>query len=282
MMQPVGLGILKKEFPQRVIDVGIAEQEALASAAGMAYMGAHPVVALYETFLNRAFDQLLMDVALHKAGVTIVLDRAGITGADGASHNGMWDIAMCNIVPGVELFAPRDEDTLRSSLRAACATDDHPTVLRYRKGSLPAPMPPLRSASDVDVLFEPDAGDVDALIVATGTLVPECLAAAQSLTDTGLRIRVVDPVRLLPIQPGLADLACGASLVMTVEDGLVDGGFGWALRDALAGTHVPVMCAGVPKAFLDHAERGEILADLRLDAPGLHARILDAIPTATR
>ncbi|MDD7553594.1 1-deoxy-D-xylulose-5-phosphate synthase [Schaalia hyovaginalis] len=276
MMEPVGLALLKEEFPARVIDVGIAEQEALASAAGMAYEGAHPVIALYATFLNRAFDQLLMDAALHRAGVTLVLDRAGITGADGASHNGVWDIAMCQIVPGLELFAPRDESTLRECLRRAVAIEDRPTVLRYRKGALPEPVPRLRSVSGVDVVFECDESDADALLVASGSLVPECLEAARALESRGVRVRVVDPVRLLPVKAGLAALAAGAGIVLTVEDGIVDGGFGWAVRELLADQGKRVLCAGVPKAFLAHGERPEILSDLGLDATGIEARILEA------
>lgn len=276
MMEPVGLALLKEEFPARVIDVGIAEQEALASAAGMAYEGAHPVIALYATFLNRAFDQLLMDAALHRAGVTLVLDRAGITGADGASHNGVWDIAMCQIVPGLELFAPRDESTLRECLRRAVAIEDRPTVLRYRKGALPEPVPRLRSVSGVDVVFECDESDADALLVASGSLVPECLEAARALESRGVKVRVVDPVRLLPVKAGLADLAAGAGVVLTVEDGIVDGGFGWAVRELLADQGKRVLCAGVPKAFLAHGERPEILSDLGLDATGIEARILEA------
>ena len=276
MMEPVGLALLKEEFPARVIDVGIAEQEALASAAGMAFEGAHPVIALYATFLNRAFDQLLMDAALHRAGVTLVLDRAGITGADGASHNGVWDIAMCQIVPGLELFAPRDESTLRECLRRAVAIEDRPTVLRYRKGALPEPVPRLRSVSGVDVVFECDESDADALLVASGSLVPECLEAARALESRGVRVRVVDPVRLLPVKAGLADLAAGAGVVLTVEDGIVDGGFGWAVRELLADQGKRVLCAGVPKAFLAHGERPEILSDLGLDATGIEARILEA------
>ncbi|MDY4492741.1 MULTISPECIES: 1-deoxy-D-xylulose-5-phosphate synthase [Schaalia] len=276
MMEPVGLALLKEEFPARVIDVGIAEQEALASAAGMAYEGAHPVIALYATFLNRAFDQLLMDAALHRAGVTLVLDRAGITGADGASHNGVWDIAMCQIVPGLELFAPRDESTLRECLRRAVAIEDRPTVLRYRKGALPEPVPRLRSVSGVDVVFECDESDADALLVASGSLVPECLEAARALESRGVKVRVVDPVRLLPVKAGLADLAAGAGVVLTVEDGIVDGGFGWAVRELLVDQGKRVLCAGVPKAFLAHGERPEILSDLGLDATGIEARILEA------
>lgn len=268
MTAPVGLGPMKKEMPDRVVDVGIAEQEALASAAGMAYEGAHPVVALYATFLNRAFDQLLMDVALHRAGVTLVLDRAGVTGADGASHNGVWDISMCQIVPGLELFAPRDEATLRSSLREAVSIQDRPTVLRYRKGSLPEPMPALRSEGGVDVLAEPDPHEVDVLLVATGSLVPECLKAGGILAEGGVRVRVVDPVRLLPVPDALDGFASSARLVVSVEDGLIDGGFGWALRERLAkGPRVLVL--GVPKAFLSHGERPDILAALGLDSASI-------------
>lgn len=276
MMEPVGLAPLRKEFPARVIDVGIAEQEALASAAGMAYEGAHPVIALYATFLNRAFDQLLMDAALHRAGVTLVLDRAGVTGADGASHNGVWDIAMCQIVPGLELFAPRDESTLRECLRLAVSIEDRPTVLRYRKGALPEPVPRLRSVRGVDVVFESDESDADALLIASGSLVPECLEAARALESRGVKVRVVDPVRLLPVKAGLADLAAGAGVVLTVEDGIVDGGFGWAVRELLADRGKRVLCAGVPKAFLAHGERSEILSELGLDATGIEARILEA------
>ena len=217
-----------------------------------------------------------MDAALHRAGVTLVLDRAGITGADGASHNGVWDIAMCQIVPGLELFAPRDESTLRECLRRAVAIEDRPTVLRYRKGALPEPVPRLRSVSGVDVVFECDESDADALLVASGSLVPECLEAARALESRGVRVRVVDPVRLLPVKAGLADLAAGAGVVLTVEDGIVDGGFGWAVRELLADQGKRVLCAGVPKAFLAHGERPEILSDLGLDATGIEARILEA------
>ncbi len=273
MMGPVGLGPMKKAFPDRVIDVGIAEQEALASAAGMAYEGAHPVVALYATFLNRAFDQLLMDVALHRAGVTLVLDRAGITGVDGASHNGVWDIAMCGIIPGLDLAAPRDEATLRASLRRAVGINDRPTVVRYRKGSLPEPIPAIRVHEGVDILAEPDEGEVEVLLVATGSLVPQGLEAAAALAEEGVRIRVVDPVRLLPVRSGLAGLAASAELVVSLEDGVVDGGFGWALRDTLSGRRIPVLALGVPKTFLEHAEREELLSECGLDAASIRARI---------
>lgn len=275
MMAPVGLKPFHEEFPDRVVDVGIAEQEAIASAAGMAYAGAHPVVALYATFLNRAFDQLLMDVALHKAGVTVVLDRAGITGTDGASHNGVWDIAMCSIIPSLELAAPRDEATLRASLRRAVGVKDRPTVLRYRKGSLPAPMNAIRSVNGVDVLFEPDTDDVDVLLVVAGAFGPEGLETARILTGQGKRVRVVDPVWLLPINSELASFAKQAQHVVTLEDGIVDGGFGWGVRDLLANESVDatVITLGVPKVFLQHAERESLLERCGLTAHQIAERI---------
>lgn len=277
MMAPVGLGPMKKEFPDRVVDVGIAEQEALASAAGMAYQGAHPVVALYATFLNRAFDQLLMDVALHKAGVTVVLDRAGITGADGASHNGVWDIAMCSIIPGLYMAAPRDEQTLRTQLREAIAMHDRPTVLRYRKGSMPDPIPALRTEAGIDILTEPDR-DPDALIVAAGALVPQALAAAEILTGKGIATMVVDPGWILPAPSGLVSFADGVPLVVTVEDGIVNGGFGWAVRDLLSEVDTRVITLGIPRRFLEHDEREPILSECGLDAEGIAQSIAERLP----
>ena len=273
MMQPVGLGPMHEEYPRRVIDVGIAEAEAIASAAGMAYEGAHPVVALYATFLNRAFDQLLMDVALHKAGVTVVLDRAGITGADGASHNGVWDIAMCSLIPGLRLAAPRDEDTLRAQLRQALDVDDAPTVLRYRKGPLPEPMPALRSVGGVDVLFDEAGAGSSAklLIVGTGACAPDAIEAARRLAADGLAVTVVDPCWLLPISSDLADMADGYDALLTVEDGIVRGGFGWALRDALADAGTPVRCLGAPQNFPEHGDRAQMIADFGYDADGIEA-----------
>lgn len=281
MMLPVGLGPMSEEFPGRVIDVGIAEQHAVAAAAGMAFEGAHPVFAVYATFLNRAFDQVLMDVALHKAGVTFVLDRAGLTGDDGASHNGMWDIAMLSMVPGLRLAAPRDEATLRSCLREAIAVDDAPTVLRYRKGEMPEPMPALRSVGGVDVLLDtfgaPSAEEAPRLLlVGTGALVPDALEAAQTLSDAGFAVQVVDPRWLLPINPELVTLGAEADMVVTVEDGLVEGGFGSAVRDALALSRVPVVSCGIPRSFLPHASRVSLKASLGLNAEGIAAAVENA------
>ena len=271
MMRPVGLGPMHEAYPGRVIDVGIAEAEAVASAAGMAYQGAHPVVALYATFLNRGFDQLLMDVGLHRAGVTFVLDRAGVTGADGASHNGVWDIAMCSMIPGLRLAAPRDEETLRARLREALDVDDAPTVIRYRKGSLPEPMPALRSVGGVDVLFDEavDSSSARVLIVGTGACAPDAIEAARRLSEGGVSVTVVDPQWMIPVCPELATLARDYDCVVSVEDGIVQGGFGWSLRDALAEADVPVRCLGVPQGFPEHGDRGEMIAKFGFDAAGI-------------
>ena len=271
MMRPVGLGPMHEAYPGRVIDVGIAEAEAVASAAGMAYQGAHPVVALYATFLNRGFDQLLMDVALHRAGVTFVLDRAGVTGADGASHNGVWDIAMCSMIPGLRLAAPRDEQTLRARLREALDVDDAPTVIRYRKGSLPEPMPALRSVGRVDILFDEAVADSRArvLIVGTGACAPDAIEAARRLASDGVSVTVVDPQWMIPSCPDLATLARDYDCVVSVEDGIVQGGFGWSLRDAVAETGVPVRCLGVPQGFPEHGDRAAMIAQFGFDADGI-------------
>ena len=281
MMLPVGLGPMHEAFPDRVIDVGIAEQHAVTACAGMAFEGAHPVFAVYATFLNRAFDQVLMDVALHRAGVTFVLDRAGLTGDDGASHNGMWDIAMLSAVPGLRLAAPRDEASLRVELREALDVADAPTVVRYPKGALPAPVPALRRVGAVDVLSEDpavpfggrrSAGDLHprVLLVPTGSLVPESLEAAQALTAEGVGVTVVDPRWILPVPAELLEEARrGYDLVVTVEDGIVEGGFGWAVRDALSMDRLPVLTLGVPRRFLAQATRASLQRRLGLDAVGI-------------
>ncbi|ACQ80213.1 deoxyxylulose-5-phosphate synthase [Beutenbergia cavernae DSM 12333] len=270
MLHPVGLAPMAEEFPDRVFDVGIAEQHAVTSAAGMAFAGLHPVIGLYATFLGRGFDQLLMDVGLHKAGVTFVLDRAGLTGEDGASHNGMWDIAMTSIVPGLRLAAPRDETTLREELREAVAVDDAPTVLRYPKGALPEALPAVQrvgGAYGPDVLAR-HAGDGGArvLVVGVGAFAACAVEVGERLAQHGIGGTVVDPRWVLPVGSELLELAQGHDLVVTVEDGLVTGGAGSHLRDALAaaGTHVPVQSHGIPRTYLEHASRAELVAELGL------------------
>ncbi|MDO5495226.1 MAG: 1-deoxy-D-xylulose-5-phosphate synthase [bacterium] len=265
MLEPVGLGPMQKEFPQRVLDVGIAEQHAVTAAAGLAYAGIHPVVALYATFLNRGYDQLLMDVALHRHAVTFVLDRAGLTGDDGASHNGMWDFALLSTVPGLRIAAPRDEETLRRALREAVDFEEGPTVVRYPKGSLPEPIPAVSQGEGYDVIGG-HSGDRSVLIVGVGAMAGAAREVADHLDAHGIGSTVVDPLWVLPVNPALVELARGFELVVHLEDGLASGGVGSALRDALAeaDVRVPVQAHGIPKEFLQHASRGELVESLGL------------------
>ena len=266
MLIPVGLHRFADEFPERVFDVGIAEQHAVTSAAGMAFAGLHPVVAVYATFLNRAFDQLLMDVALHKAGVTFVLDRAGITGPDGASHHGMWDLALLQGVPGVRIAAPRDVVRLAEELREAVDVADAPTVVRFAKDAVPDDIDAVERIGGVDVLARTDEPDV--LVVAVGTLANLGLDVATRLQAQGIGATVVDPRWVVPVDPALLELARGHRLVVTVEDGLRTGGVGSRIAAELhdAGVDVPVHPVGVPSRFIDHASRSEVLAEIGLTA----------------
>jgi len=274
MLRPVGLEPLAKRFPKRVLDVGIAEQHAVTSAAGLAFGGLHPVFAVYATFLSRALDQVLMDVALHRAGVTFVLHRAGITGPDGPSHHGMWDLAMLQIVPGMRLASPRDGVTLAEELAEAVAVDDAPTVLRLPKGAVPADIPALERLDDgVDVLARGAGADV--LVVAIGVMAAQGLEVARLLAEEGIDVTVVDPRWAVPIAPSLIDLAAKHRLVVTIEDGVRVGGVGTRLRQDMraAGVDTALNEVGLPDAFLPHAERGEILAESGLSAQAIAADI---------
>src|SRR3954468_4002493 len=275
MLHPTGLARFAERFPERTFDVGIAEQHALTSAAGLAMGGLHPVVAVYATFLNRAFDQLLMDVALHRLPVTVVLDRAGITGTDGASHNGMWDMSICSVVPGLQMAAPRDEPTLREALREAVAVTDGPTVVRFPKGAPPVDIPALERRGPVDVLRRGRRPDV--LLVAVGSMVPMCLAAAQRAADHGIEVTVVDPRWVLPVADQLVELASGFRLVVTVEDGGRAGGVGTTLTQALQDrdSDVPVRTVGLPQAFLEHGSVGQVRADAGLTEQDIARRIAE-------
>ncbi|MEO6584972.1 MAG: 1-deoxy-D-xylulose-5-phosphate synthase [Knoellia sp.] len=281
MMIPVGLDAFSKRFPDRTFDVGIAEQHATTMAAGLAYAGLHPVVAIYATFLNRAFDQLLMDCALHQAGVTFVLDRSGITGPDGASHHGMWDMSLAGIVPGLHLAAPRDGQQIPIALRAAVDIDDAPSVIRFPKGSVSDPIEAVRSVDGVDVLVEPDSGDdeVDLLLVGVGSMVATALTVAEKLTAEGLRVRVVDPVWALPVNPALGPLARSACRIAIIEDNLFSGGVGShvmrSLRDS--GIDAPVDLFGLPREFLDHGSRGQVLDRVGLTPDAISTQLLDAV-----
>ncbi|MFJ8922214.1 1-deoxy-D-xylulose-5-phosphate synthase [Streptomyces sp. NPDC102415] len=264
MLHPVGLTRFAEEFPDRIWDVGIAEQHAAVSAAGLAGGGLHPVVAVYATFLNRAFDQLLMDVALHRCGVTFVLDRAGVTGPDGPSHNGMWDMSLLQVVPGLRIAAPRDADRLREELREAVDVDDAPTVIRFPKESVGEPVAAVGRIGGMDVLHR--APDADVLLVAVGVLAPVCLQAADLLAGSGIRCTVVDPRWVKPVDEQLPALAAQHRLVAVVEDNSRSGGVGWAVGQALrdAGVDVPLRTYGIPEQFLAHAGRGEVLAEIGL------------------
>lgn len=273
MLAPVGLQPFADEFPERVIDVGIAEQHAVTSAAGLAYAGLHPVVALYATFLNRAFDQLLMDVALHKAGVTFMLDRAGITGDDGASHNGMWDMALLRHVPGLRLAAPRDEPTMRTAFREALDVADAPTVVRYPKGAVGDDLPALRSVGGIDILAEHGdlAANPDVVVFGIGSMAQTAIDVAGKLGGDGRNVIAASATWVRPVPDGLAKLVAGAQLVVTIEDGLRDGGVGEEWADAVRdeGINVQWSYHGVPKEFLDHATRAQVVEAVGLDASAI-------------
>ncbi|CAM3514775.1 1-deoxy-D-xylulose-5-phosphate synthase [Dermacoccus barathri] len=271
MLIPVGLDDFAKKYPERVFDVGIAEQHAVTMASGLSYGGLHPVVAVYATFLNRAFDQLLMDAALHKQGVTFVLDRAGVTGSDGASHNGMWDMSICSIVPGLHLAAPRDGAQVREQLRDAVEIDDAPSVIRFPKGDVGEPLVAERRIGRLDVMK--DAENPDVLVVGVGSMVGVALDVAQTLESDGLAVQVVDPRWVFPVAPELVELAARAKHVVVVEDNLVEAGVGSACARALreAGVAAGVDTYGIPKEFLLHASRGEVLTEIGLTADAITA-----------
>ncbi|MEV8315887.1 1-deoxy-D-xylulose-5-phosphate synthase [Streptomyces sp. NPDC059900] len=275
MLQPVGLKKFAEEFPDRVYDVGIAEQHAAVSAAGLATGGLHPVFAVYATFLNRAFDQLLMDVALHKCGVTFVLDRAGVTGTDGASHNGMWDMSILQCVPSLRIAAPRDADQVRLQLREAVEVKDAPTVVRYSKGAVGPAVKAVGKVGGMDVLRKAGTSRPDVLLVSVGALAPMCLEIADLLDKQGITTTVVDPRWVKPVDEALAPLADQHRVVVTVEDNSRAGGVGSAVSQALrdAGVDVPLRDFGIPPRFLDHASRKEILAEIGLTAPDISRQV---------
>jgi 1-deoxy-D-xylulose-5-phosphate synthase len=284
MLYPTGLAPFRQAYPERTFDVGIAEQHAVTSAAGFALGGMHPVVAIYATFLNRAFDQVLMDVALHRLPVTFVLDRAGVTGSDGPSHNGMWDGSILQVVPGLKIAAPRDGARVAELLREAIAVHDGPTVLRFPKGAAGDDIPAVGALGGMDVLREPAADQAsDVLLAGVGPMAGICVAAAGRLADQGIGVTVVDPRWVKPVDEALAGAARAHRLVVTVEDNGVVGGFGDAvcrlLRDHDVDT--PVKTFGLPQQFLDHAKREEILDDLGLNPQHLARKITEAVARIT-
>lgn len=282
MPGPTGLSAFGKRFPERMFDVGIAEQHAMTSAAGMALGGLHPVVAIYSTFLNRAFDQLLMDVSLLNLPVTLVLDRAGITGDDGASHNGMWDLSVLGIVPGIRVAAPRDAATLREELGEALHVGDGPTAIRFPKGSVSEDIPAVERLDGVDVLRMPEPLDGsaklvhgDVLIVAVGAFADLGLQVADLLEADGVSVTVVDPRWVLPVSDTIVKMAENYRLVVTLEDSGLHGGIGCTVSAKLraAGLDVPTRDIGVPQEFLDHATRAKVHSDLGLTPVDVAQRI---------
>lgn len=281
MLHPTGLNQFAVAHPDRVFDVGIAEQHAMASAAGLASAGLHPVIAVYATFLNRAFDQLLMDVALHKVGVTVVLDRAGVTGSDGASHNGMWDMSLCSIVPGLLLNSPRDGVRLVEALGEAVTVDDAPTVVRYSKEKVPDEIVAVRRDRTVDILHADS--DPRVALVVWGQFAGLALNVADRLSHQGIGVTVIDPLWVPTSDDVLVEYCRRHELVVTLEDGGVRGGLGSRLSQRLRadGVDVPVREFGIPQQFLDHASRSEVLAEIGLTAPEIARRTVETYTALT-
>jgi 1-deoxy-D-xylulose-5-phosphate synthase len=264
MLGPTGLDKFAQNFPDRTIDVGIAEQHAVTSAAGLAYAGVHPVIAIYSTFLNRAFDQLLLDVALHKAGVTFVLDRAGITGDDGPSHHGIWDLALTGIVPHMHVGAPRDGARLKELLRQCIAIDNAPSMIRFPKGAIPADIPALERVSGIDVLHRGDTNQV--LVISIGSMASMAIEVAQLAHKESIDVTVIDPLWVKPISSHVTALCAKYSTVVVMEDGIKHAGIASTISEALreAGSSCSVHSIGVPLEFIEHSKRNEILEDLEI------------------
>jgi 1-deoxy-D-xylulose-5-phosphate synthase len=275
MLGPTGLDKFAAAFPERTIDVGIAEQHAVTSAAGMAFAGLHPVVAVYSTFLNRAFDQLLLDVALHKAGVTFVLDRAGITGDDGPSHHGIWDMALTGIVPTLHLAAPRDSARLKEVLREAVAIGDAPTVIRFPKGAVSADIPAFERRDGIDVLYRGESADV--LLISVGAMATMSVEAASQAYREGVGVTVIDPRWVKPLPKSLITMADRYKSVVVVEDGIAHGGIASALSEMFrsAGLDTPIHSIGVPLTFIEHSKRAEILSDLGITSQNIAREIVE-------
>jgi len=264
MLGPTGLDKFAQSFPGRTIDVGIAEQHAVTSAAGMAYAGMHPVIAIYSTFLNRAFDQLLLDVALHKAGVTFVLDRAGITGDDGPSHHGIWDLALTGIVPNMHVGAPRDGARLKEILRACVEISNAPSMLRFPKGAVPADIPALERIDGIDVLHRGAAPQV--LIISIGSMAGMAIEVASLAKSQSIEVTVVDPLWVKPIPSSLLKMCAGYSTVVVMEDGIKHAGIASTISEALrdSGINCSLHSVGVPLEFIEHSKRAEILNDIAI------------------
>ena len=275
MLGPTGLDKFQSEFPERTIDVGIAEQHAVTSAAGLAFAGLHPVIAVYSTFLNRAFDQLLLDVALHKAGVTFVLDRAGITGDDGPSHHGIWDLAVTGLVPTMHVAAPRDAARLRETLREAVAINDAPTAVRFPKGAVQGDIPAFERRDGVDVLYRGESADV--LLISIGSMASIAVEAASQAYREGVGVTVIDPRWVKPLPASLISMVDRYKSVVVLEDGIKHGGIASAISEKCreAGLNIAIHSIGVPLEFIEHSKRSEILEDLGITAQKISRDIVE-------
>jgi 1-deoxy-D-xylulose-5-phosphate synthase len=275
MLGPTGLDKFQSEFPERTIDVGIAEQHAVTSAAGLAFAGLHPVFAVYSSFLNRAFDQLLLDVALHKAGVTFVLDRAGITGDDGPSHHGIWDLAVTGLVPTMHVAAPRDAARLRETLREAVAISDAPTAVRFPKGAVQSDIPAFERRDGVDVLYRGESADV--LLVSIGSMAAIAVEAASQAYREGVGVTVIDPRWVKPLPASLISMVERYKSVVVLEDGIKHGGIASAISEQCreAGLNIAIHSIGVPLEFIEHSKRSEILEDLGITAQKISRDIVE-------
>ena len=275
MLGPTGLDKFAEKFPDRTTDVGIAEQHAVTSAAGLAFAGMHPVVAVYSTFLNRAFDQVLLDVALHKAGVTFVLDRAGVTGDDGSSHNGIWDLALTGIIPTMHVAAPRDGARLREVLAEALLINDAPSMLRFPKGAIVADIPAFERRDGIDVLYRGESADV--LLVSVGAMAAMAVEAASQAYREGVGVTVIDPRWVKPLPQSLVTMATRYKSVVVLEDGIRHGGIASTISEMFrdAGLQVPIHSIGVPLSFFEHAKRAEILSELGITAQAISLNIVE-------
>ncbi|GAA3971053.1 1-deoxy-D-xylulose-5-phosphate synthase [Thermobifida alba] len=277
MLEPTGLLPMRQRFPDRVIDVGIAEQHAVTMAAGLAMGGVHPVVAVYSTFVNRALDQVLMDVALHRCAVTFVLDRSGITGNDGPSHNGMWDMSVLQVVPGLRIAAPRDGARLAELLDEAVAWSEGPTLVRFPKGPTGEDLPAEMTFAGMDVLRR--SGSLDVLVVSVGALARVALGVAEGIRAQGIGVTVIDPRWVSPVNPGLADVARRHRLVVTIEDNSRIGGIGATISQTLrdAGVSTPLREFGVPRRFLGHGSRDDVLSECGLTVQDISLAVVGAV-----
>ena len=275
MLGPTGLDQFQAAYPERTIDVGIAEQHAVTSAAGLAFTGLHPVVAVYSTFLNRAFDQLLLDVALHKAGVTFVLDRSGVTGDDGPSHHGIWDLALTGIVPTMHVAAPRDGARLKELLREAVSINDAPSMVRFPKGAVQEDIPAFERRDGIDVLYRGESADV--LMISVGAMAAIAVEAASSAYREGVGVTVIDPRWVKPLPESFVRMAERYKSVVVLEDGIRHAGIGSAISEMFrdAGVLIPLHSIGVPLEFIEHSKRGEILSDIGITAQNISRSVVE-------